>query len=88
MCFNAVITYTQYLGIEALKFLYILLESQQFTFSDRAEISKVKGKHHIFYAAVIKQIDGTFVRDGLKQGSFFTSFKRSSQDRCENQKAG
>ena len=57
MCLNAVITYTQYLGIEACKFLNILLEGQQFPFSDRSEISKVKGKHHIFIAAIIKQID-------------------------------
>jgi len=32
---DGIVTYTQYLGIEAFKFLNILLEGLQFSFSDR-----------------------------------------------------
>jgi hypothetical protein len=73
---NGIVTYTQYLGIEAFKFLNILLEGLQFAFSDRREISKVKGEHHIFLTPVILQTDRPFVRDGFKLGSFITNLQR------------
>jgi hypothetical protein len=88
MCSDAVITYTQYLGVETFKFFNILLEGLQFAFSDRSEISKVKGQHYIFHTPVIYQLDRSFVRDSLKQGCLVTNFKRSTQNRHENQKAG
>jgi len=81
MCLNAVIAYTQNLGVKAFELIDVFLEGQQFAFSDRSEICEIKGKHHIFLAAVIKQVDWSFVRDGLKKGRFITNLKRSGQNR-------
>jgi len=48
MGLNRVRTHTQNLGVQTFKALNIFLEGLQLSFSDRREISKIKGEHHVF----------------------------------------
>ncbi len=58
---NGVGTHTQDLGVQTFKALDVFLKGLQFPFSDRGEISKIKGEHHVFLAAKILETDRPLV---------------------------
>jgi len=66
MGLNRVRTHTQNLGVQTFKALNIFLEGLQLSFSDRREISKIKGEHHVFLTTEDLKTYRALVRQGIK----------------------